>query len=135
MNRRPVCHASGGASSGSTRRKVTASLYGPRATISSSIILRYRVILRNSLPVGKWSTKSVATTGARTREASGPWAKQGEVTNLPLLYSGGAWIFGEMRCRSHLQQTRAHCAPLQARDRSVGRPLGAGQDLWSEKLS
>ena len=46
MNRLPGCHASGDASSGSTQRRL-ASWYDPRAMISS-IILRYRVILRNS---------------------------------------------------------------------------------------
>ena len=32
-----------------------------------------------------------------------------------------------MRCRRHLEQARSRFTPLQACDRSVGRPLGAGQ--------
>ena len=72
MRRRPKKgrRASGAASSGSTPRRGTASWYVPRATISSSTIPRCRAILRTSLPTGRSSTRSAATTGARTRAAS-----------------------------------------------------------------
>ena len=64
-----ICRASRAASSGLTPRRVTVSWYVPRGTTSSSITPRCRAIPPTSPPTGRSSTRSVATTAARTHAA------------------------------------------------------------------